>query len=73
VADALAGDGLTVLPVLGIDDLLDAGHQHRIEVVAHLHQDVLAPAAVLAVEVDDRVGRRAGAGEEVELWVHEGV
>src|SRR5579875_84516 len=66
VADALAGDGLAILPVLGIDNLLDAGHQHRIEVLAHLDQDVLPLAAVLAVQVDDRVRCRARTGEEVE-------
>ncbi|GIX36489.1 MAG: hypothetical protein KatS3mg126_2268 [Lysobacteraceae bacterium] len=58
--------GLAVLPLRGEGDLLQARQQHRVEVVALLDEDELAPAAVLAVEVDDRVAGGARAGEIVK-------
>ena len=64
-----AAAGRTARPVLpfgGEGDLLEAGHENRVEVVAHLDEDELAAAAVLAVEVDDGVAGSAGAGEVVE-------
>ena len=58
--------GLAVLPLRREGDLLDARQQHRVEVVAHLDEDELAPPAVLAVQVDDGVAGGARASEEVE-------
>ena len=58
--------GLAVLPFRRKGDLLDARQKHRVEVVAHLDEDELAPAAVLTVEIDDGVAGGAGTGEEVE-------
>jgi hypothetical protein len=58
--------GLAVFPFRRKGDFFDARQKHGVKVLCHLHQNEFAPAAVLAVEVNDRVRRGAGAGEEVE-------
>ena len=62
--------GLAVLPLGREGDLLQARQEHRVEVVAHLDEDELALAAVLAVQVDDGVAGGAGASEVVEHHAH---
>ena len=57
---------LAVLPVGRIDHLLDARLQDGVEMVAHLDQNVLALPAVLAVQVDHGMRRRARPGKVVE-------
>ena len=66
VAYAFAGYRLAVLPVLAIDYFLHARLGDGVKILTHLHHDVFAAAAVLTVEVDDRMGGSAGTGEVVE-------
>ena len=57
---------LPVAPLVGEGDLLDAGQDDGLEVLAHLDEDVFALAAVLPVEVHHGVSGGTAAGEEVQ-------
>jgi hypothetical protein len=63
MAGALPSLRFAVLPFVGEDYLLDARQEHGVEVVGHFHQNILAPAAVLTVQVDNRVSKSTGDGE----------
>ena len=63
---AFPGDRLAFLPVRRMDDLLHARQDDRVEVATDFHECVTPAAAVLAVQIDDRVAGDPGAGEEVE-------
>jgi hypothetical protein len=63
MAGALPSLRFAVLPFVGEDYLLDARQEHGVEVVGHFHQNILAPAAVLTVQVDNRVSESTGDGE----------
>ena len=54
------------LPLRRERDLLDARQQDGVEVVGLLDQDKLAPAAIVAIQVDDGVTSRAGASEKIQ-------
>ena len=42
-----------VLPVISIDDLLDAGFGNGIEILTHLNENIFAFAAIFAVEFNN--------------------
>jgi hypothetical protein len=44
---------------------LQARFQHGVEVIAHPDQNVFPLSAVFAVQIDNRVSRRAAAREEI--------
>ena len=57
---------LPIFPLRGERHFLDARHQYRIEMAAHLDQDELAISAILTVQIDYRVPGRTRSGEEID-------
>ncbi len=65
MADAFARDRFTILPVLGIDHLLDARLEDGVEIFAHFNEDGFACTSIVTVEIDNGMASGAGAREEV--------
>ena len=56
---AVAQHRFAVPPLVGERDLLDARQDHGVEVLAHLHQDVLALSVIVAIHVHNYMSSRA--------------
>ena len=66
LGDAFARNWLTIFPIWRINDLLHSRQHNSIEIVGHIDQNEFTPPIILAVEVDDRMGSCARAGEEIK-------